>query len=96
MAVPIEIVEEFRRRVASELVPFYMTRDCPCAFPRFRRLLIFFHRDFGAGPVGCYETELLIEDLFRQGKACYRRDANGDEAQWPRTYHCAVCSARST
>jgi len=94
MAVPKELRDELLQAIRSDLLPFYLQLGCPCAFPRFRSLVEFYHENFQAGPVGCYETELLINECFRQGRACYR-PVNSVKADDPRKmYECSVCSSR--
>lgn len=57
--------DEFREAVLPRIMADWEA-ECLCASPGFQKLLSFDFRDYGIGPVGLADTEILIDAIVRQ------------------------------
>lgn len=78
---------EYQEQVLPEILSALGDR-CICKLPGLRKLLSFNFEDYGAGPMACADTEILIQSLLRDGNANYTAtpDAEGNY-----TFLCSTC-----
>lgn len=86
--------EEFRNEVLPRLISSCETR-CLCSSPAFRKLIRFDFRDYGIGPVGLADAEILIDELIRQ-KMTPTSPSQTHAGVDSQTYTCPRCGAACT
>ncbi len=57
--------DEFRQAVLPQVVAAW-DDHCFCTCPGFQKLVSFNFRDYGIGPTGLADSEILIDELIRQ------------------------------
>lgn len=81
-----EVSELLIGALDKEILPFYLSRGCPCAFPRFRALLEFDFRAHGVRATGCHESLTIIQRYLLGGQSCYTSPK-------PEAARCSICGS---
>ncbi len=69
-------------------------KKCFCSSPGFQKIVSFNFRDYGIGPAGCADTEILIHTIIRE-KFTKEGDVAG-EYETRQKYRCPQCGALCT
>ena len=81
--------DDFRESIISHLVPAW-EKKCFCAIPAFRKLISFNFADYGIGPVGLVDSEMLIHEIIRQ-KFEKQGDTRSVQGKSIATFTCPQC-----
>lgn len=84
--------DEYRTSVLPQIISAW-EQHCFCANPFFQKLLSFNFDDYGIGPIGLADTEILVSDLVMQR---FDKDEQADEVNRDMSlgYRCPQCHAK--
>jgi hypothetical protein len=86
--------DEFRQRVLPQVVAAW-DAGCFCRSGGFRKLVSFNFRDYGTGPLGLADAEILIGAIVRE-KFARRREPTSEQGQVTHYHRCPQCGASCT
>ncbi len=86
--------DEFRESVLPQVISSW-EKQCFCANPGFQKLLSFNFDDYGIGPVGLVDSEILIDAIIRQRFKRHDELESGSNAM-AQSYTCPQCGATCT
>ncbi|MCB9854099.1 MAG: hypothetical protein H6818_00315 [Phycisphaerales bacterium] len=86
--------EEFRQALLPDLLEAWQ-RECFCASPGFRKLVSFNFEDYGIGPVGLADSQILGLEIIQNRFLKIDNAAATSPAQ-SRLFECPKCRARCT
>jgi len=83
------------QKVVEGIYEHYLSRGCPCLFPRFRKLVTFNFEDYGMVPTACLESHLIIDLALRGPKKVYRAtsEPTSDQGESTWLHECSRCGS---